>query len=119
MCSKCSSVYNKTSNKCPKCLFDSLNYEVNYDPYQGTSSQHPPEKPKIHVWKPCMATPCSQESVYNVMKHIQNICSVGANENCKWTILISDGVSYSLASDIQDFVLFCQEHDTEINKKGI
>ena len=66
-----------------------------------------------------MVNPCSQESLYNVMKHIQNICSVGANENRKWTILISDGVPYTLASDIQDFVLFCQECGMEVDRKGI
>ena len=66
-----------------------------------------------------MANPCSQESVYSVMKHVQNICSVGANENRKWAILISDGVPYTLASDIQDFVLFCQEWGMEVDRKGI
>ena len=53
------------------------------------------------------------------MKHFQNICSVGANENRKWTKLISDGVPYSLASDIQDFVLFCQKCGMEVDRKGI
>ena len=93
--------------------------EVNYDPYQRTSSQHPTEKPEIHVGEICMVSPCSQESVCDVMKYIQNICSAGDNENRKWTILISDGVPYTLASDIQDFVLFCQECGMEIDRKGI
>ena len=119
MCSKCSSVFNKTFSKCPKCLFNSLNHELNYDPYQHISSQHPTGKPEIHVGEPWMVNPCSQESVYNVTKHIQNICSVGANENCTWTILISDGAPYTLASDIQDFVLFCQECGREVDRKGI
>ena len=73
MWSKCSAVFNKTLSKCPKCLFDSLNHELNYNLYQRTSSQHPTEKPEIHVGEPCMVNPCSQESVYNVMKHTQNI----------------------------------------------
>ena len=37
-CSKCSSVYKKASRKSPKSLFDSLDHEVNYDPYQQISS---------------------------------------------------------------------------------
>ena len=119
VCSKCSSVSNKAFSKCPTCLFDSLNHELNYDPYQRRSSQHPTEKPEIHVGDPCMVNPRSQESVYSVMKHIQDICSVGANENRKWAILISDGVPYTLASDIQDFVLFCQEWGMEVDRKGI
>ena len=59
VCSKCSSVLNKTLSKCPKCLFDSLNHELNYDPYQRTSSQHPTEKPEIDVEEPCMVNPCA------------------------------------------------------------
>ena len=66
-----------------------------------------------------MVNCCSQESIYDVIKHIQNIFSVGSTGNCKWTILISDGVPYTLASDIQDFVLFCQECGMEIDRKGI
>ena len=63
-----------------------------------------------------MVNPCSQESVYSTMKHNQIICSVGANENGKWTILISDGF---LASRTQGFVLFCQERGMEVDRKGI
>ena len=37
-CSKWSSVYKKASRKSPKSLFDSLDHEVNYDPYQQISS---------------------------------------------------------------------------------
>ena len=33
VCSKCSFVFNKTLSKCSKCLFDSLNHELDYDPY--------------------------------------------------------------------------------------
>ena len=66
-----------------------------------------------------MVNRCSQESVYDVIKHIQNICSVRSTGNCKLTILISDMVPYTLASDIQDFVLFCQECGMEIDRKGI
>ena len=78
--SKCTSVFNKTSSKCPKCLFNSLNHKVNYDPYKRTSSQHPTEKPEIHVGKPFMVNPCPQESAYDVMKHIQNICSFSVSD---------------------------------------
>ena len=79
MCAQNAPLFTTKHQANIQSAFDSLNCEVNYDPYQGTSSQHPPEKPEIHVGKPCMANPCSQESVYNVMKH----SSVGANENCK------------------------------------
>ena len=103
----------------PQVLIRFFKPEVNYDPYQRTSSQHPTEKPEIHVGEICMVNPCSQESVCDVMKYIQNICSAGDNKNRKWTILISDGVPYTLASDIQDFVLFCQECGMEVDRKGI
>ena len=37
-CSKCSSIYKKASRKSPKSLLDSVDHEVNYDPYQQISS---------------------------------------------------------------------------------
>ena len=79
--------------------------------------QYPTEKPDIDIGELGLVNPCSPESVYNVVKLIQNICSVGANENHKLTVLISDGVPYTLTSDIQDFVLFCQECGMEIDIK--
>ena len=47
-----------------------------------------------------MVNPCSQEAVYDVMSHIQKLCSIGSEEERKWTTLISDGVPYILTSDI-------------------
>ena len=66
-----------------------------------------------------MVNPCSEEAVYDVMSYIQKLCSVGSEEERKWTTLISDGVPYILASDIQDFVLNCSECDVIVDTKGI
>ena len=119
ICSKCSEAYGKTITKCPNCNFDSTKHEINHDPYIRTESKHPKEKPRMHVGEPCMVNPCSQEAVYDVMSHIQKLCSVGSEEERKWTTLISDGVPYILASDIQDFVLNCSQCDVIVDAKGI
>ena len=66
-----------------------------------------------------MVNPCSQEAVYDVMSHIQKLCSIGSEEERKWTTLIPDGVSYILTSDIQDFVLNCSQCDVIVVTKEI
>ena len=119
ICSKCSEPYGKTINKCPNCNFDSTKYEINHDPRNRTESIHPKKKPQIHVGEPCMVNPCSQEAVYDVMSHIQKLCSIGSEEERKWTTLISDGVPYILTSDIQDFVLNCSHCDAIVDTKEI
>ena len=47
------------------------------------------------------------------------ISSVGSEVERKRTILISDGVPYILALDIQDFVLNCSQCDAIVDTKGI
>ena len=56
----------------------------------------------MHVGEPVMVNPCSQEAVYDVLDHVHSLCQVGETEQRKWTALISDGVPYIFASDIQD-----------------
>ena len=80
---------------------------------------HPKEKPQMHVGEPCLVNPCSQEAVYDVMSHIQKLCSIGSAEERKWTTLISDGIPYILTSDIQDFVLHCSQYDVIVDTKEI
>ena len=84
-----------------------------------TESKHPREKAQMYVVGPCMMNPCLQEAVYDVMSHIQKLCSVGSQEERKWTTLISDGVSYVLVLDIQDFVLNCSQCGGNVDTKGI
>ena len=73
----------------------------------------------MHVGEPCLVNPCSQEAVYDVMSHIQKLCSIGSAEERKWTTLISDGIPYILTSDIQDFVLNCSQCDVIVDTKEI
>ena len=73
----------------------------------------------MHVREPCMVNPCSQEAIYDVMSHIQKLCSVTSEEEKKWATLISDGVPYIMASNKQDFVLNCSQCDVIVDTKGI
>ena len=56
-----------------------------------------------------MVNPSSQEAVNDVLEHVLSVYNVGEKKQCKWTAIISDGVPYILASNIQDFFLFCKE----------
>ena len=73
----------------------------------------------MHVREPCMVNPCSQEAIYDVMSHIQKLCSVTSEEEKKWATLISDGVPYIMASNKQDFVLNCSQCDVIVDTKGV
>ena len=72
-----------------------------------------PKKPEIHIDEPCRVNPCSQESVYDVMNHIENICLVGANDHTNFKCC-------SIYSCIR-YSRFCilSKCGMEVDRKGI
>ena len=107
-CSKCSNTCSKEISVCPSCQFDGNNYPQNVDPYYRIESKHPVEKPVVHIREPCMVNPNSFESLKHALNHVSATSNFGKNENNrKWTLLISDGVPYTTASNLQDKYLFC------------
>ena len=49
------------------------------------------------------------------MNHVSATKKLSKNENnCKWTLLICDGVPYTIASNLQDKYLFCNVCKEEI-----
>ena len=120
-CSKCSNTYSKEISICPSCQLDANNYPQSFDPYYRTDSKHPVEKPIVHIGEPCMVNPNSFESLKNVLIHVSATNKLGKNENNrKWTLLICDGVPYTIASNLQDKYLFCNICKEEIkNMVGI
>ena len=107
-CSKCSNTYSKEISVCPSCQFDVNSYPQNVDPYYRIESKHPVEKPVVHIREPCMVNPNSFESLKHTLNHVSATSNLGKNENNrKWTLLISGGVPYTTASNLQDKYLFC------------
>ena len=98
--------------KSPKSLFDSSDHDVimiHINKYRHNQ----PKKPEIHIDEPCRVNPCSQESVYDVMNHIENICLVGANDHTNFKC-------YFIYSCIR-YSRFCilSKYGMEVDRKGI
>ena len=114
-CSKCSNTYIKEISICPSCQFDANNYPQNFDLCYRTVSKHLVEKPIVDIGKPCMVNPNSFDSLKNVLNHVSATNKLSKNEsNCKWTLLICDGVPYTIPSNLQDKYLFCNICKEEI-----
>ena len=97
----------KTKRNVQSCGFDTNNFDGDYDPNCRTTSCHPYEKQTVQVRELYMVNPCSHEGIDEIMSHVKKCCSVRSDCERKWTILVSDGVPYILASDIQDKFYIC------------
>ena len=71
----------------------------------------------VHVGEPVMVNPCSHEAVQAVAAHVKSLCTTDSKR--KWSIVLSDGVPYVLASEVQDNFLVCSSCGMEVDKKDV
>ena len=109
----------KTKRNVQSCGFDINNFDRDYDPNCRTTSCHPYEKQTVQVRELYMVNPCSHEGIDEIMSHVKKCCSVRSDCERKWTILVSDGVPYILASDIQDKFYICNNCNIGEYRKNI